>query len=199
VKLIVGLGNPGLHYSNNRHNVGYQCVKRLAEQFSLTFDRVKFKARIATGQIEDVRVLLARPLTYMNLSGLSVAPLLHWYRLDLPDLLIVYDDLDLPLGRLRMRANGSSGGHRGMQSIIDTLGTPNFPRLRIGIARPSRGEPKDYVLGNFSAEELPSMACAYDRAISTILAFLTQGTEAAMLLANSPSDRCDSASEVAQP
>ena len=140
MKLIVGLGNPGPHYAHNRHNVGYQCLERIAREHSMDFSKVMFKAYVASGQIAGEKVLLAKPLTFMNLSGQAARPLFRWYRVALPDLLVVYDDLDLPTGKIRLRKKGGSGGHKGMASIIEMLGTQDFARLRIGIGRPIHGE-----------------------------------------------------------
>ncbi len=180
MKLIIGLGNPGPEYANNRHNVGYQCIERLAQKHGLSGSRIMFNARVYSGTIGSEKVVLARPLTFMNLSGQAVQPLLHWHRLALSDLLVVYDDLDLPLGRIRLRHKGGAGGHKGMASIIQTLGSEEFARLRIGIGRPDRGEPKDYVLGNFGPDECIVMESAYDAAIGAIETFISAGIDAAM-------------------
>jgi PTH1 family peptidyl-tRNA hydrolase len=188
VKLIVGLGNPGPHYARNRHNVGYQCVERLAQRHDLALSKLMFKALIASGHIGGTRVLLARPLTFMNLSGEAVRPLFRWYHVDLADLLVIYDDLDLPLGRIRLRPGGGSGGHKGMQSIIEALGMEDFPRLRIGIGRPVHGEPPAYVLSNFTTDESIVMANTYDRAVPALELFIAEGIAAAMNQFNSPND-----------
>lgn len=180
MKLIAGLGNPGPDYANNRHNVGYQCIERLAQRHQLTTSRIMFNARVYTGTIAIEKVVLAKPLTFMNLSGQAVRPLFRWYRLELSDLLVVYDDLDLPLGRIRLRHKGGAGGHKGMASIIQAFGSEEFARLRIGIGRPDRGQPKDYVLGNFTQEERIVMENAYDQALAAIETFITAGIDTAM-------------------
>ncbi|MGQ9492959.1 MAG: aminoacyl-tRNA hydrolase [Anaerolineae bacterium] len=180
MKLIVGLGNPGPSYAKNRHNVGFQCVERFIKRHDLTRERVMFKALVTTGQIGNAKVAIARPLTFMNLSGQAVRPLLRWYHVPLSALLVVYDDLDLPLGKIRLRQRGSSGGHKGMRSIIEALGSEDFPRLRIGIGRPMRGNPQDYVLSNFEPDECILMEEAYERAIAAIELFITAGIVAAM-------------------
>lgn len=180
MKLIVGLGNPGPRYANNRHNVGFQVVARLAERHRLTFGRVMFKACVTSGSIAGERIVLARPLTFMNLSGQAVRPLLRWYHLDLSELLVIHDDLDLPLGRIRLRPSGGSGGHKGMASIIQSLNSEEFARLRIGIGRPVRGEPQAYVLQDFYQEQLSTMEEAYDRAVSAAEHFIRDGIVAAM-------------------
>ena len=186
MKLIVGLGNPGPGYARNRHNVGYQCLERLASRHEMSFGRMMFKAMIASGSIDGTRVLLARPLTFMNLSGQSVRPLLRWYRVSLSDLLVVYDDLDLPLAKIRLRQKGSSGGHKGMTSIIQELGSDEFARLRIGIGRPLHGEAPDYVLSDFTRDESIVMDAAFDQAVAAVETFLADGIDAAMNRFNLP-------------
>jgi PTH1 family peptidyl-tRNA hydrolase len=180
VKLIVGLGNPGPRYSGNRHNAGYRCVERFSQQCNIETGKVMFKAYVSRGDVEGTRVIVARPLTFMNLSGLAVRPLVRWYHLPLSDLLIVHDDLDLPLGRLRLRLKGGSGGHKGMRSIIDSLGSEEFPRLRVGIGRPATGVPERYVLSDFTTDELAAMLSAYDRAADAIVSVVTEGIGPAM-------------------
>ena len=204
MKLIVGLGTPGPRYANNRHNVGYQCIERLVRQYDMPAARIMFKAYVTSGNMEGMRTVLARPLTFMNLSGLAVRPLLHWYHLAMPDLLVIHDDLDLPLGKLRLRPSGSSGGHKGMQSIIEALGSQDIFRLRIGIGRPVHGlPPPDYVLSDFSSDELITMETAYDRAVAAIVSFVAEGVAAAMNKANpsapSSDSNSDSGTEGAQP
>jgi len=186
--LIAGLGNPGLQYERNRHNIGYQCIERLIRQHGLAKGKLMFKAMVTSGTIAGTRTLLARPLTFMNLSGQSVRPLLRWYRVALPDLLVVYDDLDLPLGRIRLRQRGGSAGHKGMQSIIEALGTQEFSRLRIGIGRPVHGEPPDFVLNNFTLDESIVMENAFDQAVAAIETFLESGITTAMNEFNSTGD-----------
>ncbi len=180
MKLIIGLGNPGPRYAQNRHNVGYQCIDRLVQRHGLAPPKVMFKAYVTSGRIADTRVVLARPLTFMNLSGQAVRPLLRWYRVELADLLVIYDDLDLPLGKIRLRQQGGSGGHKGMRSIIEQLGTEAFPRLRVGIGRPVHGEPPDHVLSNFTEDESIVMAGALDDAVAAIETFIASGIQAAM-------------------
>ena len=134
--LIVGLGNPGPKYAANRHNVGFHCLDRLAAVHGLVFEKSQKKARLALGTIRGLRVVLALPQTFMNESGRSAVPLAQFYQIPLERLLVVYDDLDLPPGTLRMRSEGGSGGHKGLRSIIEQLGDQAFARLRIGIGRP---------------------------------------------------------------
>jgi PTH1 family peptidyl-tRNA hydrolase len=179
-RLVVGLGNPGPDYATSRHNVGFQCVRTLARRHGLSFSATRSRARIAEGAILGQPVVLARPQTYMNLSGQSVKGLAQWLHLAPADILVIYDDLDLPLGRVRLRPGGSAGGHRGVRSIIDALGTQDFPRLRVGIGRPEGNDAVDYVLGDFTADERRLMAQAYERAAEAVECVLTEGLEAAM-------------------
>jgi len=179
--LIVGLGNPGPRHAANRHNAGFHCVDLLARVHNLSFDRLQHRARVATGTIAGQRVLLAKPLTYMNLSGQAVGPLVRWCRVPVDRLMVIYDDLDLPLGSIRLRPSGGSGGHQGMRSIIEALGNGDFPRLRIGIGRPPAGlDPADYVLSDFAPDELPVFHQAVELAVQAIECWLTEGLVAAM-------------------
>ena len=179
--LIVGLGNPGLAYRHNRHNIGFMVADVLAQKLEIPLKRVKFKAQIGNGKVEGIPVIIAKPLTYMNNSGEAVAPLVHYFKVPLERLLVIHDDMDLPLGTLRMRPSGGSAGHNGMLSIFDKLGTNAIPRLRVGIGRPpGRMDPADYVLQDFpkSEEELLNMVIA--QACEAVLAFITTGLDKAM-------------------
>ena len=179
--LIVGLGNPGLAYRHNRHNVGFMVADALADKLEIPLKRVKFKAQIGNGKLGDIPVIIAKPLTFMNNSGEAVAPLVRYFKVPLERLLVIHDDMDLPLGTLRMRPSGGSAGHNGMLSIFDKLGTNAIPRLRVGIGRPpGRMDPADYVLQDFpkSDEELLKMVIA--QACEAALAFITTGLEKAM-------------------
>lgn len=179
--LIVGLGNPVLAYRHNRHNVGFMVVDTLADKLEIPLKRVKFKAQIGNGKLGDIPIIIAKPLTFMNNSGEAVAPLVRYFKVPLERLLVIHDDMDLPLGTLRMRPSGGSAGHNGMLSIFDKLGTNAIPRLRVGIGRPpGRMDPADYVLQDFprSEEELLSMVIA--QACEAALAFITTGLEKAM-------------------
>jgi PTH1 family peptidyl-tRNA hydrolase len=187
VKLIVGLGNPGKSYARNRHNVGFFCVNHFARLHSIRLDRRQCRARVGAADVRGEKVVLAKPGTFVNLSGQSVACLVHKYHVALSDLLIIYDDLDLPLGKIRLRQSGSSGGHKGMNSIISTLGSEGFSRIRVGIGRPqgerqSAGEDDivNYVLSDFSAEEEAIVRPAIARVAEAIDCFLNRGIEAAM-------------------
>jgi len=188
-RLIVGLGNPGREYAAHRHNIGFRVVDALARAHGLSFSRQKSHARIAEGTILGCPVLLAKPLTYMNLSGKAVAPLLRGCYAAPEQLLVVYDDLDLPLGRLRLRPEGGSGGHKGMRSIIGALGTQSFPRLRVGIDRPpGQMDPADYVLHRFEAQDAPLVQQAVEQAVVAIECWLEAGIAAAMEQFNRTAD-----------
>ena len=184
--LLAGLGNPGPKYAANRHNVGSRCLESLASAHHLRFDRQQKQARVALGIIQGRRVVLAQPQTFMNDSGRAVVPLARFYRVPPHRLLVVYDDLDLPSGAVRMRPEGGSGGHRGVRSIIEQLGEQGFPRLRIGIGRPpGRMDPADYVLRDFSAEEALQLDETLERAVAAIETWLVQGIDMAMSRHNS--------------
>ena len=179
--LIVGLGNPGRNYRGNRHNLGFILVDHLAARLSLSFTRMQSKALVTQGEYEGKSVVLAKPQTFMNLSGQAVSGLVRFYKLPLVNLLVAYDDVDLPLGSLRLRPSGGSGGHKGMESIIVQLGNQDFPRLRLGVDRPpDRMEAADYVLQNFSRDELESLPQTLDRAVDAVLVFLNEGLQQAM-------------------
>lgn len=152
--LIVGLGNPGPRYSGNRHNIGFQVIDAFAEANQFSFTRTEHHAQTAHGTVNDCRVILAKPQTWMNDSGKAVAPLSRYYRISPDCILIIYDDLDIPLGTIRFRPKGTSGGHRGVQSIINHLGKTTFSRLRLGIDRPpGQMDPAAYVLQNYTDGE----------------------------------------------
>ncbi len=179
--LIVGLGNPGREYADNRHNAGFQCIDRLAEAHGLSFTRRQARARVARGEVNGHRVLLVKPQTFMNASGEAVGQLARFYKIAPADVLVLYDDLDLPLGKIRLRPGGGSGGHRGMRSVIQHLGTEDFPRLRLGIGRPPGAmDAVDYVLSDFTADERAEMELAFEQAIAAIECFLAVGIDAAM-------------------
>ncbi|MBN1428790.1 MAG: aminoacyl-tRNA hydrolase [Anaerolineae bacterium] len=179
--LIVGLGNPGREYQSNRHNVGFQIVDHLAARHNLAFGKLQSKAFIASGLINGWQVILAKPQSFMNLSGGPVSSLRKFYQIEVERLLVIFDDLDLPVGTLRLRPSGGSGGHNGMKSIIERLGSEDFPRLRIGIDRPpGRMDPAAYVLRNFDQEQLPIIQETYHRAADAVEAWLANGIDLAM-------------------
>ena len=179
--IIVGLGNPGQEYAETRHNAGFWCVDRIADTHAITFQRKNRSALIGEGHIETNRVVLAKPRTFVNRSGSAVVYLLSRYRVSPQSLLVIYDDVDLPLGTIRLRPDGSAGGHKGMTSIIDEIGTQAFPRLRIGIGRPPAGiDQIEHVLGAMSADEKKMAEQAISLAAEAAVSVLTEGLTAAM-------------------
>ncbi len=181
MKLIVGLGNPGKEYQGTRHNLGFMVVEELARRHGVRRQEFMNDAVVAWLDHKGGEMVIAKPLTYMNRSGLAVKPLLAKWQLNLEDLIVVCDDLDLERGRIRLRARGSSGGHRGLDSIIKALGTQDFARLRVGIGRPDSGaDVVNYVLERFSEEEKDTISEAITRAADAIECWVTQGIEKAM-------------------
>ncbi len=169
MKLVVGLGNPAPEYAKTRHNVGFQVVDTLAARWGATFGAGKFEALVATGQRRGAKIALVKPQTFMNLSGEAVGPMARYFRVAPEDVFAVYDDVDLPLGRLRLRASGSAGTHNGMRSVVQHLGTEAFPRLRVGIGAAQRGRDlTSHVLGKFATDEHEPMAAAIERAADCV-------------------------------
>ena len=189
MKLIVGLGNPGRGYANNRHNVGFMCLNHLARTQGIPFDKKQGKARIGVGEVAGGRVVLARPQTFMNLSGESVSRLVKRFGINLGDLLVIHDDLDLPVGKMRIRKGGGSGGHKGIESIISSLGSQDFLRLRVGIGRPymsegaletSEADIIAYVLSDFTPDQKQIITVVIPKVNEAIGYLLTEGLTAAM-------------------
>jgi PTH1 family peptidyl-tRNA hydrolase len=181
ITLIAGLGNPGLQYRYTRHNAGFLVAQALADTLDIPLKRVKFRCQIGEGKLEGTPLIIAKPLTYMNDSGSAVSSLLHYFKVPLERLLVIHDDLDLPLGVLRLRPGGGSAGQRGVQSIADKLGTSAFPRLRFGIGRPpGRMDPADYVLEKFSASEQELLRMTLEQAAAAARTFIREGLEKAM-------------------
>ncbi|HQV93244.1 MAG TPA: aminoacyl-tRNA hydrolase [Anaerolineales bacterium] len=179
--LLIGLGNPGREYANTRHNFGFMAIDRLAVRLNARGMKVMSKAIVMDSKYEDHKLILAKPQTFMNLSGQSVQGLAHFYKIPNENLMILSDDLDLPFGTIRIRASGGPGGQRGLSSILEKLGTKDIPRMRLGIGRPpGRMEPADYVLQNFSRDDLQSISEILDRAADAALEFVTNGLTAAM-------------------
>lgn len=179
--LIAGLGNPGARYENTRHNIGFRAVERFAAKHGLTFGKIEHKAQTASGTAIGQRVLLAKPQTFMNVSGESVQPLTSFYKVPPERLIVVADDLDLPLGTVRLRKSGSSGGQNGLKSILQRLGTQDIARVRLGIGRPpGRMDPADYVLSNWKGDEAIIAVEMQDRAVAAIETWLRDGIELAM-------------------
>jgi PTH1 family peptidyl-tRNA hydrolase len=181
VKLIVGLGNPGPAYTGTRHNIGADLVAAVARKHHISLNRNSLKSLWGRANLEGHALLLALPLTYMNLSGQAVAALIQYFKINLDDLLVVVDDFSLPLGKLRFRGQGSAGGHNGLKSVIASLGTDVFQRLKIGIGPlPAGREVTGFVLGKFPAEEVPLLAPALDQAQEAMLSWLKEGMEKSM-------------------
>ncbi len=179
--LLIGLGNPGREYRDSRHNVGFMLVDRITVRLNARGMKVQSKAIVMTAIYEDLKLILAKPQTYMNLSGQSVQGLIHFYKLPLTNVLIAHDDLDIPFGTIRVRPGGGPGGQRGMASTIEQLGTKDLPRLRIGIGRPpGRMDPSAYVLQDFSRDELKILSEILDRAADAALEFVVNGLDKAM-------------------
>ena len=179
--LIVGLGNPGSRYAATRHNVGFQVVDQVSKTFGITLGKVKSKAIIGEGKLDDKKVILAKPQTFMNLSGQAVAALARFYKVPVENIVVIHDDLDLPLGTLRIRPGGGAGGQKGVLSIIEQLGTPDFARIRFGIGRPpGRMDPKDYVLENFLPKEQELAEFTILTARDAVISFIGAGLELTM-------------------
>lgn len=181
MRLVVGLGNPGRAYAASRHNVGYQCLAFLVRRWSIPLEQRHRLARWGEGMVEGQQLYLGRSRTFMNESGQGVAYLLRRLSLTPAELLLIYDDLDLPLGTVRLRPRGGPGGHRGVLSVTEALGTQDFPRVRIGIGRPPPGQDEvAYVLSPFLREEQAAVQEALERAADAVACALAEGMEAAM-------------------
>ena len=180
--IIVGLGNPSPEYAGTRHNVGFEVVTILADRFDISTDFIKHKAVCGKGMIEGNKVIIAKPQTFMNLSGESVRELVSYYKIDVTsELIVVYDDVDLPPGKIRIRKAGSAGGHNGMKNIISHLGTEEFIRIRVGVGEKPKGyDLADYVLGHFKTDEKDVMDTAFIDAANAVVAILNDGIDAAM-------------------
>jgi PTH1 family peptidyl-tRNA hydrolase len=181
LRLVVGLGNPGPRYAATRHNIGFRVLDRLAAEFAIAVSREKFTAMFGRGRIEDVDVVLAKPLAFMNRSGPSVRSLAEFFRISSQDLLVIHDDIDLDYGRLRIKEKGGHGGHNGVRSMIDAFGGGDFTRLRVGIGRCETGAPvADYVLDQFSREEAAELPGIIERARDAVVTILRKGTKIGM-------------------
>lgn len=180
--IIAGLGNPSAEYAGTRHNVGFEVVGILADRFDIATDYIKHKAVCGKGIIEGNKVLLAMPQTYMNLSGESIRELTDYYKIDVTsELIVVYDDINLPPGQIRIRKSGSAGGHNGMKNIISHLGTDQFMRVRIGVGDKPKGyDLADYVLGHFKEDEKSLMQTAFIDGANAIVCIMNEGIDSAM-------------------
>ena len=182
--IIVGLGNPGKKYEHTRHNMGFLALDLLADKYGIKVDRLKFKALTGEGRIEGKKVLLVKPQTYMNLSGEAVGQAARFYKIPADHVLVVSDDITLPIGAMRIRTKGSAGGHNGLKNIISVLGTEEFPRIRLGVGSPPHPDydTVDWVLSVFRDQDAVDMAEAASRAADAVECFITQGPEKAMNL-----------------
>jgi PTH1 family peptidyl-tRNA hydrolase len=189
MNLIVGLGNPGRGYANNRHNAGFVCLNHFAKRQGIRFDKKQSKARMGSGEIAGSEVVVAKPQTYMNRSGRSVSLLVKKFNVSLDNLIVIHDDLDLPLSKIRIRQGGGSGGHKGVGSIITELGSQNFIRIRVGVGRPVKNEGStefsedeiiNYVLSDFTPDEKQPIAQVIPTVSEAILCLLTEGLVATM-------------------
>jgi PTH1 family peptidyl-tRNA hydrolase len=182
VKLVAGLGNPGPRYAQTRHNVGYAVVDELARRWGVSVEKYerRYEALLGDGQVAEERVLLLKPQTYMNLSGRSLLAVTQFYKLACPDLLIVCDDLDLPVGRIRLRAGGSGGGQKGLENILLRLASDDVPRLRIGIGKVDKSVTSEYVLSRFTPDERETIEQVVNTAADAVECWLDKGIEATM-------------------
>lgn len=180
--IIVGLGNPTREYTATRHNIGFDAITRIADEYEISLDMKKHKAICGTGYIEGQKVILAQPQTYMNLSGESVRELVDFYKIDpTEELIVIYDDISLDVGQLRIRKKGSAGGHNGIKNIIAHLGSQEFPRIKVGVGdKPKDWDLADYVLGRFSDEEQPVIREALGHVVDACKLMVTQETASAM-------------------
>ena len=186
--LVVGLGNPGAKYDNTRHNAGFRALEGYCARSGQKIDRMKFKALAGEGMLGGKRVLFLKPQTFMNLSGQCVTELVSWYKPEMDHLMVIYDDIDLPLGKLRMREKGSAGTHNGMRSVIGLLGRQDFPRLRVGVGKKPEGwELADWVLSHYQTEaDRKTQFDAFLRAADVVEDWMKNGMESAMRMANAP-------------
>ncbi|WP_172405983.1 aminoacyl-tRNA hydrolase [Acetivibrio mesophilus] len=179
--VIVGLGNPGTKYENTRHNVGFDTVELLSRRHNIKITKLKHKALIGDGDIGGKRVILVKPQTFMNLSGESVREIIEWYKIPVKNIIIVYDDIDLAVGKLRLRPKGSAGTHNGMKSVIYQIQSDEFPRVRIGVDKPPEGwDLANYVLGRFSGDEKKKMEEVIESAADAIETIIKSGIDSAM-------------------
>lgn len=178
--IIAGLGNPGKKYENTRHNMGFIAIDQLAEKHNIKVDKLKFKALVGEGRIADQKVLLVKPQTYMNLSGESIREIMNFYKLEPEELIVMYDDIDIDPGTLRIRKFGSAGTHNGMKSIVQQLGSDRFPRIRIGVGKQRGKDLVNHVLGGFAKDEVPLLEEAVTNAGFAVETILSDGMDIAM-------------------
>ena len=181
MKIIVGLGNPGKEYENTKHNVGFLTIDILAEKYDIKVNKIKFKGLIGEGMIGTEKVILVKPQTYMNLSGQCIREIVAFYKLDMEDLVVIYDDIDLPMGNLRIRKKGSAGTHNGMRSIIYDLQDDGFPRVRVGIGGERKGDLANYVISGFSGDDRKLIEEAIVKAADAVTCLVEDGIDRAMV------------------
>jgi PTH1 family peptidyl-tRNA hydrolase len=190
--LFIGLGNPGREYRDTRHNVGFMLIDRIAVRLNVSMTRYQHRALVAQGMHKDDKIILAKPQTFMNLSGQSVSALVKFYKIPHQNVIVAHDDLDLPFGTLRLRPGGGSAGQKGVASIIDSIGSKEFPRIRIGIGRPpSVKGGADYVLRPFSNADMIDLSIVLDKAADAAFTFVTEGIDLAMTKFNGVVDQDD--------
>ena len=179
--LIVGLGNPEAEYGKTRHNMGFNTINKIAEQYHINVNKTKFQGLSEVGTIEGQKVILVKPQTYMNLSGECVKPFVDFYKIEKENILVIYDDMDIEPGKIKIRKKGSSGGHNGMKSIIQMIGTEDFPRIRIGIGRPEHnGDEINHVIGAIPEEQIPLLDEGTEKAKDAVIEILKNGIDIAM-------------------
>lgn len=179
--LIIGLGNPEEEYSKTRHNMGFNTINKLAQKYNIKITKTKYEGLYETGEIEGQKVILIKPQTYMNLSGNCVKQFVDFYKVEKENVLVIYDDMDIEPGTIKIRKKGSAGGHNGMKSIVQMLGTEEFPRIRIGIGRPEHnGDEINYVIGAIPKEEIPKLEEGTEKAKEAIIEILKNGIDKAM-------------------
>ena len=181
MKIIAGLGNPGKEYENTKHNVGFLTIDILAEKYDIKVNKIKFKGLVGEGMIGSEKVILVKPQTYMNLSGQCIREIAAFYKIDMEDLVIIYDDIDLPMGNLRIRKKGSAGTHNGMRSIIYDLQDDGFPRVRVGIGGERKGDLANYVISGFSGDDRELIKEAIVKAADAVACLVTDGIDRAMV------------------
>lgn len=179
--VVVGLGNPGQKYEKTRHNVGFDVIDILAKEYNISVTKIKHKALIGEGRIGSEKVLLVKPQTYMNLSGETLIDIYNYYKIDIENIIVIYDDIDLDVGKLRIRKKGSAGTHNGMKSIVKCLNSTNFPRVRVGVSKPIPGQDlADFVLSRFKKEELNNLECGLEKAYLAVETIIKENIDIAM-------------------
>ena len=179
--VVVGLGNPGKQYEKTRHNVGFDVIDILAKEYCISVSKIKHKALIGEGRVKNEKVLLVKPQTYMNLSGETLIDIYNYYKVDMENIIVIYDDIDLDVGKIRIRKKGSGGTHNGMRSIIKCLGDNNFPRVRVGVSKPKPGQDlADFVLSRFRKEENDDIELGLEKAAKSVDVMIRDNIDLAM-------------------